>query len=376
MAVIAMPALTLTLGAHPSWHWHRQPPPCAPRLRCHTGLLSPSSFPRTLAPSSHAHASELARGLVARAAIESTAQESGPSDGGAILLVGVTGGTGGSVVNGLLASGVDGSKLRVLTRSPDGAAARNLAASGVQAIAGDLDDPKRISEILKGVKAIYCHATSKDAAKADPAGDVRAETLAKAAASAGVEHIVYNSTGGGGHGISQVEQKHNIENIFKSSGIPTTNLRATMFMEEFWKVYTRPQILKGSFPFSMPSDKPLQLVAVKDMGLSAGIALKKPEEYGGVSLELAGDELTPAQMCEAYAKAQGSNVNHFSPPKFLFWFLNRDLYRISKFLSEKGYEADVADCRKRFPGLLTFSEFLELTHWGDASRNYADGFKY
>ena len=54
----------------------------------------------------------------------------------------------------------------------------------------------------------------------------------------------------------------------------------------------------------------------------------------------------------------------------------RDLYRIAKFLSEKGYEADMADCRKRFPGLLTFSEFLELTNWGNASRNYADGFKY
>lgn len=48
---------------------------------------------------------------------------------------------------------------------------------------------------LIGVKAIYCHATSKDAAKADPAGEVRAERLAKAAASAGVEHIVYNSSG-------------------------------------------------------------------------------------------------------------------------------------------------------------------------------------
>jgi hypothetical protein len=45
------------------------------------------------------------------------------------------------------------------------------------------------------VKAIYCHATSKDAAKADPAGEARAERLAKAAASAGVEHIVYNSSG-------------------------------------------------------------------------------------------------------------------------------------------------------------------------------------
>lgn len=148
-------------------------------------------------------------------------------------------------------------------------------------------------------------------------------------------------SGGAGHGISQVEQKHNIEAIFKDSGIPTTNLQATMFMEEFWKVYTRPQIMKvillstphyaelyilhstaiimsptdvsfcfsivtsnsikhkdfkydipdilllfflwfvcvqtvqGTFPFSMPGDKPLQLLAVKDMGLAAGIALKQ-----------------------------------------------------------------------------------------------------
>lgn len=314
-----------------------------------------------------------ARKLIARAA-GSMMQQGQNND--AILLVGVTGGTGRSAVNGLLASGIESSRLRFLTRSPEGAAARNLAGIGAQAIAGDLDDANSLSEVMKGVRAIYCHATSKDGAQADPAGEVRAERLVKAADSAGVEHIVYNSSGGAGHGISQVEQKFNIEKIFRDSGIRTTNLRATMFMEEFWKVYTRPQILKGSFPFSMPSDKPLQLLSVKDMGLAAGIALKDPEEYGGVSLELAGDELTPAQMCEAYSKAQNSSVSHFSPPKFLFWFLNRDLYRIAKFLSEEGYEANIADCRRRFPGLLTFSEFLELTHWGDTSRTYADGFKY
>lgn len=48
---------------------------------------------------------------------------------------------------------------------------------------------------LPGVRAIYCHATSKDGAQADPAGEVRAERLVKAADSAGVEHIVYNSSG-------------------------------------------------------------------------------------------------------------------------------------------------------------------------------------
>lgn len=88
-----------------------------------------------------------------RAATDSTVVEqelNKPGDMGLILLVGVTGGTGGSVVNGLLASGVERSKLRVLTRSPDGAAARNLVAMGVQAIAGDLDDPNSLTEAMKG----------------------------------------------------------------------------------------------------------------------------------------------------------------------------------------------------------------------------------
>jgi len=96
-----------------------------------------------------------AQELVARAATESTMQ-AGKGDG-VILLVGVTGGTGSSVVSGLLAAGVESSKLRVLTRSPEGAAARNLAAIGVQAIAGDLDNADSLYGALNG-RAI--HATS------------------------------------------------------------------------------------------------------------------------------------------------------------------------------------------------------------------------
>jgi hypothetical protein len=82
-------------------------------------------------------------------------------------------------------------------------------------------------------------------------------------------------------------------------------------------------------------------------------------------------------MCEAFSQAQGGlKVNHSSPPKFLFWFINRDLYRIATFLSDHGYTADIANCRERFPGILKFDQFLQLTKWGDASRTYADGFQY
>jgi hypothetical protein len=94
---------------------------------------------------SHSHF-ESRQELVARAAATSTMQEGT----GVILLVGVTGGTGGSVVNGLVASGVEASKLRVLTRSPQGAPARTLASIGVQAIAGDLDDENSLFEAMNG----------------------------------------------------------------------------------------------------------------------------------------------------------------------------------------------------------------------------------
>lgn len=49
---------------------------------------------------------------------------------------------------------------------------------------------------------------------------------------------------------------------------------------------------------------------------------------------------------------------------------------IAKFYSESGYGADVAACRESFPGMLTFADFLRLTHWGDASRTYEQGISF
>jgi hypothetical protein len=72
--------------------------------------------------------------------------------------------------------------------------------------------------------------------------------------------------------------------------------------------------------------RPLQLVAARDVGLAAANALssKDPSSWAGRRLPLAGDELTPLQMCEAFSKAQGGMaVKHSSPPAWIFWFLSR-----------------------------------------------------
>jgi hypothetical protein len=54
----------------------------------------------------------------------------------------------------------------------------------------------------------------------------------------------------------------------------------------------------------------------------------------------------------------------------------RDLWRITTFLRETGFQADVADCRQRVPGLLTFEQFLAATCWGDAARTYEQGIRF
>lgn len=67
-----------------------------------------------------------------------------------VLLVGVTGGTGSSVLSGLLASGVPSSTLCVLTRNPTSDAGRSLASRGVRLVAGDLDDASTVDKALEG----------------------------------------------------------------------------------------------------------------------------------------------------------------------------------------------------------------------------------
>jgi len=54
----------------------------------------------------------------------------------------------------------------------------------------------------------------------------------------------------------------------------------------------------------------------------------------------------------------------------------RDLWRITTFLCEKGFDADLAACRASFPDLLTFDQFLAATNWGDVSRTYEDGIRF
>ncbi len=293
---------------------------------------------------------------------------------GKVLLIGVTGGTGGNVVKGFLEQGV--TNLRAITRKIDlkRPSLSKLSDAGVELFEANLDDEDSLTAAFAGISAVYCHATSADSAKPDPLEIERAYRVAQAAKKANIKHFVYNSAGGADRnsGISHIEQKYKVEQILKQA-VPTTMLRACLFMEEFWKKYTRPSILKGVFRFSIQPDKPLHLITTKDMGRIAAYVIKNPSKYIGQEIELAGDVLTPKQMAEAFSKAQGIPVVHKEIPAWIFLLLLRkELFDLIQWYRTKGYQADVKRLREEeFPGLLTtFNEFLEETNWVNEELSY------
>lgn len=297
------------------------------------------------------------------------------SKSGKVLLIGVTGGTGGNVVKGFLEQGV--TNLRAITRKIDldRPSLSKMSDAGVELVEANLDDEDSLEAALVGIAAVYCHATSGDSAKPDPLEVERAHRVARAAKKANIKHLVYNSSGGADRnsGISHIEQKYKVEQILKKVDLPTTMLRACLFMEEFWKKYTRPSILKGVFRFSIQSDKPLHLIATKDMGRIAAYVLKNPCKYIGQEIELAGDVLTPKQMASAFSKVQGIPVIYKEIPSWIFILLGRkELFALIQWYRSKGYQADVKRLREEeFPGLLTtFSEFLEETNWANEELTY------
>lgn len=294
---------------------------------------------------------------------------------GRVLLIGVTGGTGKNAVKGFLDTGV--THLHAITRKID-LSRPNLSKirdAGVELVEANLDDEASLQAALKGISAVYCHGLSADAAKPDPQEIERAHRLARAAVDAKIEHLVYNSAGGAerNSGVSHIEQKYKVEQVFKQAGLPTTMLRACLFMEEFWKKYTRPSILKGVFSFSLQPDRPLHLITTRDMGRIAAYVMKNAQKYIGQEIELAGDVLTPLQIAQSFSEAQSLPVVYREIPAWIFLLLWRwELFALIRWYRTQGYQADVGRLREaEFPRLLTtFSEFLAETHWANKELTY------
>ena len=280
-----------------------------------------------------------------------------------VLISGATGRQGGAVIRHMLPKGW---KLRALTRNPGSATAQDLTRQGIDVAQGDLEDPTSLERAAHGAYGIY---SVQDFWSVGAKREVQqGKNLAEAAKKAGVEHFVYSSVGGAerNSGIDHWESKWEIEKYIRKLGLPATILRPVTFMETYYVQEVEIGILKGKLVDPIRADKPYQTIATDDIGAFVALAFERPKEFIGVDLEIAGSELTNPEAAQVFSRVLGKPVKFQRlPMPMVRLFLGKEFYQMFRWFNDAGYQANIAELRRRYPEirLHTLEEWLREEGW-------------
>jgi uncharacterized protein YbjT (DUF2867 family) len=280
-----------------------------------------------------------------------------------IAVTGASGTQGGTVARKLLA---EGWKVRALTRDPNKPGIKELKALGAEITAGNMDVRADLDASFKGAYGVFS-VQNFWLPNVGFDGEIKqGKNVADAAKAAGIKHLVYSSVGAANRGMGQkhFESKWIIEQYIQSLNIPHTILRPVAFMENY--SWSRAQILNGYLPGrGIRAEKATQIIAVEDIAFFAALAFKDPKGFLGRTIELAGDELTEAQVAEVFAEVIGRPVA-VGAPNPRAGMNEEEAKAMFDFFDGKAYAADIPALRKIHPGLLTLEQYLRRHGWENA----------
>ena len=276
-----------------------------------------------------------------------------------VLVTGATGTQGGAVARELLARGYT---VRGLTRNTGSDRARSMTELGVEMVQGDFDDAASLSAAMSGVHGVFAVTNTWEHGYE---GEVRhGRQLVDAALDAGVSHFVFTSVASadGGTGIPHFESKGEIEAYVRISGIDYSIVRPVEFMDNLR--YFRDGVLAGAYFDPRDSGKRHQWIAASDIGFFVGEAFDKPHEWMGKTVEIAGDELTLAELVALLSQVSGVDVQY----EQVKWSdyedrAGHEMTVMLRWFDEVGYDVDIPALRARYPGLLTYEQFLDTQTW-------------
>jgi len=208
-----------------------------------------------------------------------------------ILVTGATGNAGGGVVNGLLGLNAE---VRGLVRP----GSETELPDGVEAAAGDLNDPETLRVPLEGVSAVFL-LSGYD-------GIERALALM---GEAGVERAVLLSSSAAPTGdLTNAVARYHIlsERAVRESGLPWTFLQPNSFMSNAYRWL--PELAEGNVIHGPFGEVPIAMTDPDDLGAVAAQALTTAN-HEGKTYRLSGPEaLRPAEQVEIMARATGREL--------------------------------------------------------------------
>jgi uncharacterized protein YbjT (DUF2867 family) len=294
-----------------------------------------------------------------------------------ILVTGATGKQGGAAIQALLDHPPPFDfRILALTRSTSSAKARKLASNRkVELISGDLSDCHAIFDSAGGKGSIWgvFSVTLPGMGKKEDGEDketAQGKKLVDAAVANDVKHFVYTSVDRGGSKsdnnptpIAHFISKHEVEQYLKEKSAKTdmswTILRPVAFMDnlgpnQFGRLFAT--MWRGI------GDKPLQLVATKDIGVFAAqaLAFHDTDEYHNTAISLAGDELTQEQAKEVFWNTMGRPMPEaWWISGYLLQTLIKEVGTMFRWFKEVGYGADVQRCKKLHAGMMDLATYLK-----------------
>jgi uncharacterized protein YbjT (DUF2867 family) len=226
-------------------------------------------------------------------------------------------------------------------------------------VRGDLTDRDSLDRALNGIDGVFSMATPWE--QGLDAEVTQGTTLGDAAKAAGVRHYIYSSIGAADRqtGIPHFETKTRIECHLRDLKLPLTVVRPVWFYENF-NGFGMQQV-GDAYEIRTPlrPETKLQMIAVDDVGAFVALAFGQPDEWVGRTLEIAGDELTMAQIAEAIQSYTAVHTDYVQVPVEEVRAHSEDFARGYEYFEREGYQADLLQLRRLLPDLTTFAEWLE-----------------
>jgi uncharacterized protein YbjT (DUF2867 family) len=263
-----------------------------------------------------------------------------------VLVTGATGRQGGAVARALLGRG---HRVRVVTRKPTAPPAAQLRELGAEIARGSFDDRGSIERAAAGVDALFAVGTPFESGTEV---EIRQGiAVADAAMTAGVELLVYTSVAGAdqGTGIPHFESKRVVEEHIASLGIAFIVLRPVYFMENLLSPRAVDRLRHGVHAAPLPADRPLELVAIDDIGRFCAHALERPERLLNRHIELASDELTGAGAAAALSRVGGREIRYAEVPLTQVRAESEDLAAMYRWLRDVGHRVDIPALHAAYP---------------------------
>jgi uncharacterized protein YbjT (DUF2867 family) len=232
-----------------------------------------------------------------------TAARSEPSP--LIVIAGGTGNLGSAVVPLLVARGL---KVRVLTR--DAAQARQRLAASVEIVGGDVRDPEAVDRAVAGGATVISaiQGFGGPGAAGAPAIDRDGNrNLISAARTHGVEHFILMSIAqvAPDHPMELYRMKYEAERELGASGLASTIIRPTSYMETWVGLIGRPLLESGKTRIFGRGDNPINFVSTHDVARLVELAVIEPRLRGQV-IEIGGPEnVTFNELADRFGSVTG-----------------------------------------------------------------------